>query len=469
MKHGLDARGARDKMTSKIRFSKEALDELECPVGKADVMVYDTDGNGLAVRVTKAGSKTFFVVRKVKGKTHRVKLGAYDRRATKLPELRLRAATVFSSLEQTLSDADVKSKKDRITVSIAFEDMLKAKTKITAATVDDYRKTFKNYLTCFADRPLASITNDDVLRLHRDVTKPPVRKDGSTRRPRERAANKAVSLLGNIFSFAIAFYTDGDRRLFTHSPCEIMKTIKAWHTNPRAKIRVGPEELPALIEESLRIAENPAERDVPTAFQSASSAVLFMLFTGVRPGEIAKIKKEYVDHATRSIIFPARDQVSESEGLKNNKEFHLVLSDSAYCQLLHASKHSFSDYVFAGVERDQISESNVRDFLIKVGARIDKHLPRKILRSTFISVAEAAGVSSYQIKVLSNHSDAGQSVDVTDGYKSLYLSEVRAATCRVEDLIYELSKADKDRVCRGILKTLEPINERTMRSKTVSA
>ncbi len=75
-------------MAMKINFTKAALDDLTCPDGKADILVYDTKIKGLVIRVTKAGGKTFFVMRKIKGRDHRVKLEAYDKRTTKIPLIR---------------------------------------------------------------------------------------------------------------------------------------------------------------------------------------------------------------------------------------------------------------------------------------------------------------------------------------------------------------------------------------------
>ena len=43
----------------KISFTKSALDDLTCPGGKADILVYDTELKGFAIRVTKAGGKPF--------------------------------------------------------------------------------------------------------------------------------------------------------------------------------------------------------------------------------------------------------------------------------------------------------------------------------------------------------------------------------------------------------------------------
>lgn len=56
-------------MALKINFTKSTLDDLTCPQGKSDILVYDTEIKGLAIRVTKAGGKTFLWCAKSKGET----------------------------------------------------------------------------------------------------------------------------------------------------------------------------------------------------------------------------------------------------------------------------------------------------------------------------------------------------------------------------------------------------------------
>lgn len=450
-------------MAKKINFTKSALDDLTCPDGKADILVYDTEIKGLAIRVTKAGGKTFFVMRKFKGRDHRIKLDAYDKRTTKIPLIREKALSVYTNLEATLKEKIVKSMQDEVTVESAFEDMLIAKAKLTKCTIDDYRKTFRNHIAPnLPGRSLRTITAKDVTALHEKVTQAVPKKDGTLGTQRKRTANKALSLLGSIFSFAMAFYNNGPKRLIEYNPVEIMTTLKLWHENKRAKIRINPNELGGFIAECLAIADQQPLRDVPTSFKTVSAAVLFMLFSGVRPGEIAKIRKTDIHHATRSIIFSARTKLNERDSLKNGEEFHLVLSDSAYCQLLYATKHSISDYVFSGVSQEKISESSVRDFLIRVQEKIGTNLPRKIMRASFISTAQKARIGQYYTKVLSNHDGKGRSVDVTDGYKTVYISEVRNAITLVEHDIYKMSGIEKDIVCRGLLETLAPLDSKAM-------
>lgn len=177
-------------MAMRINFTKSALDDLTCPKGKSDILVYDTEIKGLAIRVTKAGGKTFFVVRKIKGRDHRIKLGAYDKRITKIPMIRDEALSVYTNLVAMLEEKTTKDLQDEVTVESAFEDMLIAKAKLTECTIDDYRKTFKNHIAPnLSGRPLRTIAAKDVTALHEKVTKPVPKKDGTLGAPRQRTAN----------------------------------------------------------------------------------------------------------------------------------------------------------------------------------------------------------------------------------------------------------------------------------------
>lgn len=457
-------------MSMRINFTKEALEALVCPEGKADMYVYDTKTKGLVIRVTKAGGKTFYVVRKVRGKDHRIKMGAFHGKTTKLPMVRESATKTYANLDVILDAKEAKSVRDSVTLDMAFDNLIQRKKKLTKTTVDDYTKSYRNHIKPkYGNRPLSSITTADVLNLHEETTKPAVRPNGRVTAPRERSANKAVGLLRLIFSFSMAFYHDDEgARIYKFSPVDIMKKTDQWHESSRDKIRINPNELGSFIDGCIGIADTRPLRDVPTSFKSVSAAILFMLFSGVRPGEISKIRRSYICHKTRSVIFPKRNKTNEDDTLKNGHEFHLVLNDSAYCQLLYSMKHSTGDYVFPGVQQEKVSESNVRDFLQRISSSIGKNLPRKIMRASFISIAERAGVGAFYIKVLCNHDGSGQSVDVTDGYKMAYLSEIRDATSKVESEIITSAGLERDYVCRGLLSTLIDLDSRTLSTKSVS-
>ncbi|MNJ71102.1 hypothetical protein D3C77_676070 [compost metagenome] len=77
----------------------------------------------------------------------------------------------------------------------------------------------------------------------------------------------------------------------------------------------------------------------------------------------------------------------------------------------------------------------------------------KSLRSTFISVGEASGLSSFIVKALVNHDDGSEN-DVTDGYKVPYYIELKSATEKIESYIYEHSRLDPEFVRKHIERNL---------------
>lgn len=458
-------------MAMKINFTKAALDALVCPEDKADMYAYDSETKGLVLRVTKAGGKTFYVVRKIKGKDHRIKLEAFSPKTTKLPMIRAAATKTYANLDVILDAKETKTLRDSLTLDMAFENLLRRKKlKLTQTTVDDYTRVYNNYIKPnYGARPIASITSDDVSDLHETTTLPATRPSGKVTAPRERSANKAVGLLRGIFSFSIVWYkNEVGEPIYKYNPVDIMKHTGAWHETNRDSIRINPHDLGKFINGCIDVANTPPLRDVPTSFKPVSAAVLFMLFTGVRPGEINKIKRSYICHKTRAVIFPKRNKTNEADTLKNGHEFHLILNDAAYCQLLYAMQHSSGEYVFPGVKQAKVSESNVRDFLERISKRVGDHLPRKIMRASFMSIAERAGVGAFHIKVLCNHDGGGQTVDVTDGYKMAYLSEIRTATLKIESEILNSAGLDKNYACRGLLSTLTPLDSHTLDTKSVS-
>ncbi|ANC03890.1 hypothetical protein AB688_17880 [Pseudomonas putida] len=64
--------------------------------------MYDTHTKGLAVRVTKAGGKTLYIIRKASGKDQRRKIDIYDYKSTKLPVIREVAEKTYANLDVIL-------------------------------------------------------------------------------------------------------------------------------------------------------------------------------------------------------------------------------------------------------------------------------------------------------------------------------------------------------------------------------
>ena len=146
-------------MALKINFTKDALRNLACPEGKSEIYVYDTHTKGLAVRVTKAGGKTFYVIRKVNGNDQRRKIDVFDYTSTKRPVIRAVAEKTYANRDVILVEAHKRSLGESITVNEA-KSMIANKATRAKSTIGDYTKAYDNFI--------GSMGSLDDLRCYRD-------------------------------------------------------------------------------------------------------------------------------------------------------------------------------------------------------------------------------------------------------------------------------------------------------------
>jgi Arm DNA-binding domain len=59
-----------------MKFTQRRIDDLECPTGKKDALVFDDEQRGLGVRVTKGGGKTYLAQYTTAGSKRRIPLGS---------------------------------------------------------------------------------------------------------------------------------------------------------------------------------------------------------------------------------------------------------------------------------------------------------------------------------------------------------------------------------------------------------
>jgi hypothetical protein len=64
-------------MATRLNFIKRDIDALALPLPGKRLWVYDSRVRGLALQVTSTGAKSFYVVRKVEGRTEFIRLGAF--------------------------------------------------------------------------------------------------------------------------------------------------------------------------------------------------------------------------------------------------------------------------------------------------------------------------------------------------------------------------------------------------------
>lgn len=293
-----------------IPFSKERLLALPLPdAGKRDTY-HDTKTQGLQLRVSASGVKTFCMYRRVKGgQPERVTLGRFP--AMTVEQARKSAAALNAEIEAGANPAALKrSIRGELTFAQMFDEFLGNKRKrdgtpLAEATKEGYVVVMRDYLAPIKAKKLSSITRAEIKTIHTKVTK----KSASQ-------ADRAVAVVSSVFSYA------ADLELFTG-------------VNPAARVQKNPapardrfvqsSELPYLFE---AIAES-ALRDF----------FLLSLLTGARRANVQAM-------AWHDIDFQAG--VWRLNMTKNGTPQNVALTPEALT-VLNGRKGNGSPYVFPGV------------------------------------------------------------------------------------------------------------------------
>lgn len=184
-------------MEREFSFTKAALDALPLPeAGKRDVY-HDRKTTGLQVRITSSGTKTFSILRRVKGgQPERVTLGRYPEMT--IERARGEAAKVNAEIENGASVAKVKrAHREEPTFEEVFDLFIPGKRKrdgrpLSERTKKDYRDSLRIHLAKIKGMKLSQIGRDDVKRIHATATK-----------KSPASANRALAIVSSVYNYAI--------------------------------------------------------------------------------------------------------------------------------------------------------------------------------------------------------------------------------------------------------------------------
>lgn len=204
-------------MTSEahISFSKERLAALPLPETSKRATYHDTKIQGLQLRVSPTGIKTFSVYRRMKGgQPERVTLGRFP--AMTVEQARRQAAAINAEIEAGANPAAVRrAVREESTFAEMFEQFLAGKRKrdgspISERTKRDYSDVLRLYLEPIKSRKLSHIARQDVKAIHAKVSKKSAAQ-----------ADRALAVVSSVFNFA------ADLELFEG-------------TNPASRIQKNP-------------------------------------------------------------------------------------------------------------------------------------------------------------------------------------------------------------------------------------
>ncbi|MFA7497007.1 MAG: integrase family protein, partial [Acidithiobacillus sp.] len=242
-------------MPEKMQFTKARIAALE-PVPGKRVTVYDEAQKGLCIRVTPAGAKTFYCVRRVAGKVEWVRIG--DAAIVTIETARTTTAKIINDIAAGTNPAEQKrSKKAEMTFSDLFTEWLKDGQAKGKKSLGNDERNYRLHLHTIAKKKLSDIERQHIRTLHRKITTGAGIYQG----------NRVLALTRAVFNFGI-------KTLDIPGLTNPAAGLKMNREESRDR-RLHPDEMPRFFE-ALATEENPDMRDY----------VMLSLLTGARRANV---------------------------------------------------------------------------------------------------------------------------------------------------------------------------------------
>lgn len=267
---------------AKLKFTKTTLLALEAPAVGARLTVYDTEIPKLALRMTHAGARTFYVVKRAGTSMAWVKLGTFPEMTVE--RARAEAQKILAEFANGANPAEARRAfKAEPTLSEFFAEYGARHGEKKRAWRDDQQR-FRDYLQKpLGSRKLSEIARDMIARVLSDAEK----------------AGKSVATLRNIRALASGVFAKAMEWGYLESnPAQGVKVAGKKVTRERF---LQPNELPRFF---AALAEEPNE--------AMRDFILLALLTGARRANLCAMHWREVDLSARVWHIP-RTKNDESQ------------------------------------------------------------------------------------------------------------------------------------------------------------
>lgn len=302
--------------------------------------------------------------------------------------------------------------KREMTLDEVMDAFALSRKTLKANTVADYRKRIREMFPDWAGRPLTSITRDMIAARHAEIGR---------RSPSQ--ADKGMRILRALFNYAMGALDDGKGGfVITDNPVERLTKTRAWYGSKRRRTLIEPHQFRAWFAAVLKLQERPGGE----SGQTMRDYLLFLILTGLRREEAARLRWTDVDHTGRK--FTIADT-------KNGEPHTLPLSDYLLAMLKRRNERAINAYVFPG-SGPKGHLVNPYKAMGRVTTKSGVAFALHDLRRTFLTVAERLDIPAYAIKTLANHKMRN---DVTAGYLVIDVERLRGPMQKITD--FTLSEA----------------------------
>lgn len=382
-----------------VNFTKAALLRAPDAARGGKDYYYDTREKGLVMAVTPAGTKTFYLYKRIDGKPERVLLGRFP--DLTVENARRKAANAKGRIAG--GENPQKSKRairDEMTFGELFAEYMEKYSKVHKRSwVYDQREVTK-FLSHWFNRKISAIEKADVERLHAKLG----RDNGVY------AANRLLERIRSIYNKAIGWGWRGENPAIG---------IQKFRERSRDRF-LQPDELPRFFE-ALANEPNEAARDF----------FMLSLLTGARKSNTLAMRWDEINF---------HSETWRIELTKNDDPQTVHLPPQAVAILKERKLHSINPWVFPGAgAKGHLADPKKAWGRILAEAGIED-LRIHDLRRTLGSWQAATGANSYIIgKSLGHRSQQSTAI-----YARLNLDPVRESVNKATDAMFGYMQADEN-------------------------
>jgi integrase len=403
-------------MNNKFNFTKSAIEALPIPTDRKEY--FDTKLQGLQLRVTSKGIKTFCYYRWIKSdkKPERITLGRYP--DLSIEEARVKVTNYNKMAVNGLNPIEpIKELKEQLTFAEFFEIFYEKHCKKFKKSHKDDRQKFDKWVAPhkFSRKKISTITSADVSELHNDST--------------HEVKQKVDKKTGEIKLIECSHIT-GANRLLALLSVAFNKAIEWGYCkeNPAANVKKFPEteRERSLSSEEMKIFLT-ALNSLP---EDQKDYYMMLLFTGSRKGKVHQMKYKDI-----SFI----DKIWKVGITKNGKPQYIPLTDLLIKILKRRLKNKIpdNDYVFPSLKSENGHIVNTYKQWDKFRNSIGMNDFRiHDFRHTIASWEISLGTDSFIVGKGLNHLDSKS----TSRYAHVNIAAVRESRKRAEEAILKHKK-----------------------------
>ena len=419
-------------MNNHINFNNRTLDSIKPPRKGRDTY-HDTQLQGLTLRVTATGVKSFIVRKRLKGKKDASykTLGRYP--LMPIAQARDEARETLSGINHGINPKNLQVDvitKQTLTVDKVFEDYKRSRgTNLEESTIKGYQSILNNQLGDWRNTPLSEITRsmieDRFLEVTHGTGKFIVKEASPTR------ANTMIRVLRAIYNYAMVQYVDSkEEPLILHNPTKIISHNKAWNREKSRRGVVKEYNLKAWYEGVMKLPEHPKNLAKSNSSEVVRDYLIFLMFTGLRRDEALALKWEDID---------LQEKTFSIEDTKNHEIHKMPLTWFLLDVLDRLKNDNGNPYIFQGSKPNSQLTSPKKQ-LEKVRELVGFHFTNHDLRRTFTTTASRLNFSKYVIDRLVNHKNSEDSRDVTKQYIILDIEDLREPMNQITEAIWSHMK-----------------------------